>query len=257
MADAQRKGLSPNLYVGTMGWSYSFWKGSFYPTDLPSKDFLSFYAKRFNTVEADSTFYRIPRIETVTDWKQKTPKKFLFSLKFPQKITHFKMLQNCQEETRVFLERASLLGKKLGALLLQFPPMFRQEHMPLIRDYLKTLPKGYHYVVEVRNKSLLNNELYALLREHNVALAWADGAKIPLLPEITADFLYVRWEGDRKTVMGILGKQEVDRTTQIQQWADKLKPFLNEGRLVLGYFSKYYSGLPTSDAEELCKKVEI
>lgn len=251
MANAQRERMNLNLHVGTMGWSYSFWKGKFYPENLGSEGFLTFYAKQFDTVEVDSTFYHIPRAETVANWKQQTPEKFLFSLKFPQKITHFKRLQNCQEDTRVFLERASLLEEKLGALLLQLPPMFQLHQLPLIRDYLKNLPKEYHYVIEVRHKSLLNDELYDLLREQNVALAWIDAPKMPLADELTADFLYVRWEGDRKTVLGILGIQEANRTVQIQQWADKLRPFVKQGTSAFGYFSKYYSGLPTSDAHEL------
>jgi uncharacterized protein YecE (DUF72 family) len=257
LANAQSKGLNANLHVGTMGWSYSFWKGTFYTEDAASQDFLSFYANRFNSVEADSTFYRIPRTETITDWKQQTPDKFYFSLKFPQKITHIKMLQDCQEETRVFLERATLLGDKLGALLLQFPAVFRQQHLPLLRTYLMSLPEGLRYVVEVRNKSLLNDELYALLRENHVALAWVDAAKMPLTDKVTSDFLYIRWEGDRKTVIGTLGKREADRKSQIQQWAEKLKTPLKQGMQVFGYFSKYYSGFPPSDVEELLKNIVL
>ena len=240
-----------------MGWSYSFWKGNFYPQDLPPKDFLSYYAKQFDTVEVDSTFYRIPRTETVTEWKQQTPQGFLFSLKFPQKITHIKMLKDCQEETRVFLEHVGLLEEKLGVLLLQFPPMFRQQHLPLLRDYMKTLPNGFRYAVEVRNKSLLNEDLFALLKERNVALAWVDSPKMPLVTEKTADFVYVRWEGDRKAVTGTLGKIEADREADIQRWAEKLKPLFKKDNSVFGYFSKFYSGFPTSDAEELLKKAKL
>ena len=118
------------LHVGTMGWSYGFWKGTFYPEKLPSKEFLGYYARQFGTVEVDSTFYRIPRTQTVTDWKTQTPEDFVFSLKFPQVITHIKMLEDCQEETNVFLEHASLLKEKLGVLLLQFPYAFKPESFP-------------------------------------------------------------------------------------------------------------------------------
>ncbi len=253
MVDAKTKPVSGNLHVGTMGWSYSFWKPNFYPKGLGSEDFLSYYSKLLDTVEVDSTFYRIPRSETVIEWKQQTPDGFLFSLKFPQKITHIKMLKDAQEETRVFLERISLLEEKLGVQLLQFPPMFRQEHFSLLKDYLAILPKGYRYAVEVRNKSLLSADLYALLKEHNVALAWVDAAKMPLAEEVTADFLYVRWEGDRKTVTGTLGKTETDRSEQIKAWAEKLEALLEKDMPVFGYFSKYYSGFPTWDASELLR----
>jgi len=239
------------LHVGTIGWSYGFWKGSFYPEGLASKDFLAFYAKHFGTVEVDSTFYRIPRRQSVMDWKEQTPEGFLFSLKFPQVITHVKMLKDCEEETSVFLERAELLGEKLGVLLLQFPYNFGTEHVPLLRDFLQTLPKTHRYAMEVRNRKLLNHDFYSVLRDHNAALAWADSPFMPQISELTSDFIYVRWVGDRRRVKGTLGRIEVDRTAQINAWAEKLKPFLEEGTEVFGYFSKYYSGYSPSDAEAL------
>jgi len=239
------------LHVGTMGWSYGFWKGSFYPEGLASKDFLAFYAKHFGTVEVDSTFCRIPRRQSVMDWKEQTPEGFVFSLKFPQVITHVKMLKDCEEETSVFLERAELLGEKLGVLLLQFPYNFGTEHVPLLRDFLQTLPKTHRYAMEVRNRKLLNHDFYSVLRDHNAALAWADSPFMPQISELTSDFIYVRWVGDRRRVKGTLGRIEVDRTAQINAWAEKLKPFLEEGTEVFGYFSKYYSGYSPSDAEAL------
>ena len=240
------------LHVGTMGWSYNFWKGNFYPEGLASKkEFLAYYAKQFSTVEVDSTFYRIPRTQTVTEWKTQTPESFMFSLKFPQVISHVKMLKNCEKETSVFLERAELLGAKLGALLLQFSYAFGPEHVPLLRDFLPTLPKVHRYVVEVRNRKLLNDDFYSVLRDNNAVLAWADDPFIPQISEVTSDFIYVRWVGDRRHVKGTLGKIEVDRKAQINAWADKLEPFLEEGTEVFGYFSKHYSGHSPSDAKEL------
>jgi len=202
-----------------MGWSYDFWKGNFYPEKLASKDFLSYFATQFRSVEVDNTFYRIPSAKTVTDWKNLTPKDFVFSLKFPQAITHMRMLKDCQDVTKVFLDSVSLLGEKLGVLLLQFSPMFMQQHAPLLKDFLGFLPKRHRYAAEVRNKSLLNMEVYQLLRDNHVALAWVDSPSLPLIEEVTADFLYLRWEGDRKTVNGTLGKTETDRIRNIQEWA--------------------------------------
>ncbi|MGW8289270.1 MAG: DUF72 domain-containing protein, partial [Candidatus Bathyarchaeia archaeon] len=144
------------LHVGTMGWSYDFWKGSFYPEHSLSKELLRYYAKQFGTVEVDSTFYRIPRKTTVTKWKEQTPDGFVFSLKFPQVITHVKMLKDCKEETAVFLERISLLKEKLGVLLLQFPYTMKEEKIALLRDFLQSLPKTHRYVVEIRNRKLLD-----------------------------------------------------------------------------------------------------
>lgn len=236
-----------NLHLGTIGWSYSFWKGNFYPAKAASKDFLAYYATQFNTVEVDSTFYRVPMAQTVTNWKQQTPNGFVFSLKFPQVITHVKMLKGCQYETDIFLDRAHMLGEKLGCLLLQFPPNFGIDHMPDLTEFLSKLPKQNHYVVEVRNKTWLKQEFCSLLKANNVALAWADSPLMVEVAEVTADFLYVRWEGDRKKVNGTLGKKEVDKRENLDLWSDKLRFFLDKGTEVFGYFGKYYSGYPPSD----------
>ncbi len=243
------------LHIGTMGWGYNFWRGTFYPIDSESKDFLNYYSKQLGSVEVDNTFYRIPRAENVADWKQQTPENFVFSLKFPQKITHVNMLKNVEEETGAFLKRIRVLDKKLGALLLQFPPSFKQIHASILADYLKALPGDLRYAVEVRDKSLLNDKIYSVLRDNDVALVWVDAAKMPLITEVTADFVYVRWIGDRKAVKGTLGKTEVDKTAEIQKWAAKLKPIASGDTELFGYFSKYYSGNPISDAEVLLKNL--
>lgn len=239
------------LYLGTIGWSYDFWKGNFYPNKTPSKKYLPYYATRFNTVEVDSTFYRIPAEQTVVNWKQQTPDGFLFSLKFPQVITHVKMLKDCQNETNLFLERANLLGTKLGPLLLQFPPSFRAEHFPDLEAFLRKLPTQHRYVVEVRSKDWLNQTYYSLLTAYNVAAAWVDSPIMPQNNQVTTDFLYIRWEGDRQKVNGTIGKIEANKKEELATWADKIKPFLNNQVDVFGYFGKYYSGHPPSDIEKL------
>ena len=238
-----------------MGWSYDFWKGNFYPEQISSKQFLTYYAQQFDTVEVDSTFYRIPRKQTFTDWKEQTPPNFLFSLKFPQIITHIKMLRNCKEETEVFIERAELLQEKLGPLLLQFPPAFKIEHASRLNEFLKRLPKKHHYVVEVRNKSLLNDGFFSMLKENNVAAAWVDTVKMPLVEELTSNIAYVRWEGDRKSVNGTLGRIEVDKSANIEPWSKKLKQLSGQETEVFGYFSKYYSGYPPSDVQDILRNV--
>ena len=148
---------------------------------------------------------------------------------------------------------ASDSEEKLGPLLLQFPYTFGNEHVTLLRDFLKTLPKEHRYVVEVRNKKLLNDSFYSLLRDRNVALAWVDSPFMPPIDEVTSDFIYIRWEGNRRRVKGTLGRKEVDRVNDIKLWAERIKPFLDKQTEVFGYFSKYYSGNPTSDAHELLK----
>jgi len=242
-----------SVHVGTMGWSYGFWVANFYPRGLRPSEFLAEYSKHFGTVEVNNTFYRVPSESTLLKWKEQTPKDFLFSAKFPQAITHRKMLKDCEPETRFFIERISVLQEKVGPLLLQFPPAFGPEEATLLGDFLTKLPNKFRYAVEVRNKRLLNDKLYSLLKENGVTLVIN-----PLIPEtehVTADLAYIRWEGDRRKVNGTLGKVEVDRTGDIKKWAAKITKFLVEAKEVFGYFSKYYSGHPPTDAEQLVESL--
>jgi uncharacterized protein YecE (DUF72 family) len=233
--------------LGTIGWSYNFWKGKFYSNEETPKDYLKYYATQFNSVEVDSTFYRIPSQPTVANWKLQTPENFLFSLKFPQMITHVKMLKKCEYETEVFLKRVRLLGDNLGVLLLQFPPNFGVEHLPDLEAYIEKLPKEIRFAVEVRNKNLLNQTFYSVLETNRVALVWADNLLMSEISAITTNFLYFRWEGNRKKVNGTLGKIEADRIKDLKSEAERIQLFLKKMD-VFGYFGKYYSGYPPSDA---------
>ena len=163
-----------NLHLGTIGWSYSFWKGKFYPNKTASKDFLSYYATKYDTVEVDSTFYRIPTEQAITNWKKQTPENFRFSLKFPSVITHIKMLKDCERETTFFLNEQSCLAKSLGLCFCSFRLILELERLPDLADFLHKLPKHHRYVVEVRDEGFLNQEFYSLLKANNIALAWVD-----------------------------------------------------------------------------------
>ncbi|MGE5532780.1 MAG: DUF72 domain-containing protein [Bacillota bacterium] len=251
MATSEGERISlQSLHLGTIGFSYDFWKGTFYPKKTLPKDYLNYYSTQFNTVEVDSTFYRIPTPPTVTNWKKQTPENFRFSLKFPQRITHFKMLKDCEQETEVFLNRVSLLGEKVGALLLQFPPNFGVDHLPDLETYLQKLPSQHRYAVEVRNKGWLNHDFYSILKSNHAALAWADRPLMAKVSEVTSDFLYIRWEGDRKKANGALGRIEIDRALDLRLEAERIKTFLDKME-VFGYFGKYYSGYPPSDVTTL------
>ena len=241
------------VHIGTMGWSYSFWTGGFYPADLAPENFLSEYAMHFDTVEVDNTFYRIPSKDTVEKWRGQTSPNFLFSAKFPRRITHEKMLKDCEEVVKVFLERISCLQDKLGPLLLQFPYAFKLEHVELLRDLLSGLPKAHRYVVEVRNKKLLQEEFYSLLKENKTALALVEQPFMPTIEVMTSDFTYIRLEDDRRKVTGTLGKVEIDKSDGIRVWAERIKKYLDLSIEVFVYFSKYYSGYPPTDAAQLTK----
>ncbi len=154
------------------------------------------------------------------------------------------------------MKRAKLLGENLGSLLIQLPPNFKDEKYDTLRSFLDKLPNSFRYAIEVRNRAMLCPELYKTLREHNVALAWADSFSNPAVLEKTGEFIYVRWEGDRKKVNGTLGKVEADQTSYTETWAEKLRSCEYKGTQIFGYFSKYYSGLPTEDAQQLRKFLE-
>ncbi|MCZ7394374.1 MAG: DUF72 domain-containing protein [Candidatus Methanoperedens sp.] len=237
------------MHIGTMGWSYDFWIGNFYPEG--SENLLTEYAKNFSTVEINNTFYRIPSRDTVRNWKEEVPQNFIFSAKFPRKITHIKMLQDCEEELPVFIEHMSLLGNKLGPMLIQLPPGFAPEKSGILKDFLTGLPKGHRFAVEIKNKKWLGDKFYDLLRDNGVALVLIDHPWMPEMSTITADFTYIRWEGDRNKIKGTLGKVERDRSEDIKNWGMKVKGFFEDSVEVFGYFSKSYSGYPPGDVRML------
>lgn len=239
------------VHVGTMGWSYGFWVGSFYPANLKSTQFLTEYSKHFDTVEVNNTFYKIPSKDVLSKWSEQTPPRFFFSAKFPQVITHKKMLKDCELELELFIERISALQDKLGPLLLQFPPAFGPEKLALLKDFLPRLPKKYRFAIEIRNDRALDEKLYSVLRENGIALALVISPFMPQSEQFTTDFTYIRWEGDRSKVNGMLGKVEVDRTQEIGKWAERIIGILDKTSQVFGYFSKYYSGHPPTDARKL------
>jgi uncharacterized protein YecE (DUF72 family) len=250
---------SGKLRVGTSAFTAAGWEGSFYPSGMPPRDFLSYYATQFNTVEVDSTFYRTPAASTVEGWAKKTPEDFIFSLKVPQIITHEKVLQDCQAEFEQFVSVACLLGKeKLGPLLLQFPYFNKtkfnsgREFLARLAPFLKKLPKDYQFVVEIRNKQWLSTEFFDLLREHRVAFALIDQAWMPRPRElfdkfdpITAPFTYVRWLGDRKGIEELTkswDKTIVDRRREIAEWVKILKQLMTRNLKAYAYANNHYAG---------------
>jgi len=234
--------------IGTMGWSYEFWRGNFYPQDMKIGEALREYSKRFNAVEIDSSFYRIPSQKTVKNWREETPEDFVLTAKFPRKVTHIKMLRDCEDEVEVFIRNISLLGEKLGPLLLQFPSSFKPDNFKLLKDFLDALPKGRRYTVEVRNKNWFNDEFYSLLRDNGVALALLEHPWLPKIDVVTSDFVYVRWEGDPRKVSGTTGKVERERTADVEKWVPRIK-MMSADHDVFGFFSKYFSGHPPTDAK--------
>jgi uncharacterized protein YecE (DUF72 family) len=184
---------SGQLRVGTSGYSYKQWKGSFYPEKLPDKEMLSFYAKQFSTVEINHSFYRMPTESVLLNWAKSVPEGFRFALKANQQITHIQRLRNCESTFKRFLEVASVLndGDHLGPILVQLPPTFKFDR-PLLEDFLALRPPAFSLAFEVRHASWYSEETYAVLRQHRTALCLAETDKQTPPDIVTADFTYVR-----------------------------------------------------------------
>jgi uncharacterized protein YecE (DUF72 family) len=211
------------IHVGTSGYNYPEWKGSFYPSDLPATKMLPYYAERFSTVEINYTFYRMPTAKLVTGWAAQVPADFRFTLKAPRRITHDRKLREVADSLRAFLDAASELGPRLGALLFQLPPTFKKD-LAALDDFLAAMPPRVCGAFEFRHDSWLDEEVYARLRDRNLALCIADSEtrKTPVIA--TADYAYLRLRDE--------GYQEPD----IAAWADLIRDLSTRCTDVFVYF---------------------
>jgi uncharacterized protein YecE (DUF72 family) len=248
----------PKIYLGTSAFTAAGWQGAFYPPEIKSKDYLSYYAQHFDTVEVNSTLYGCPAPRTVENWAAKTPASFIFSIKTPRSITHDKILANCDTELEEFLTTMEILGTKLGPILFQFPQfspgVFADRHAFTDRLilFLKKLPAGRKYAIEIRNPEWLDAEFADLLRQHQIALALPDLPYMPRPEElvqkfdpITADWSYIRWLGDRKGIeLQTLtwDKTIVDRTAELTSWVDFCYQIKRRGITVYAYANNHYAG---------------
>jgi uncharacterized protein YecE (DUF72 family) len=180
------------LYVGTSGYSYKEWKGSFYPESIPAKDMLSYYASRFNAVELNNTFYRMPQQSTIDTWKSQVPDNFRFTMKASQLITHFKKLKDAARETKIMLQRYAAFEDRMGAVLYRLPPDLKKD-IKRLETFLKHLPANPPAAFQLEDPTWLDDDVFALLRSHNRALSITDTDEMPVSQiENTADWGYVR-----------------------------------------------------------------
>jgi len=180
-----------NIRVGTSGWSFKEWKGSFYPKDLPDGEMLAYYGKRFSTVEVNNTFYRMPKEKVLLEWAEQVPAGFQFAVKASQRITHHARLKNVSEEVQYFLRVCSALGEKRGPSLFQLPPNLKAD-LPLLTDFLALLPHRWRATVEFRHKTWFTDPVYEALRQHDVALTIADQDDLETPLVATASWGYLR-----------------------------------------------------------------
>ena len=184
--------MGPVTYlIGTSGYNYPEWRGTFYPEKFSTSKMLAFYAQHFNTVEVNYTFYRMPTPALLEGWSKGTPDGFRFTLKAPRRITHDSKLRRCEDLTRAFCQTASGLGSKLGVLLFQLPPTFKRDDS-VFQSFLDLLPEGTRAAFEFRHPSWHDEEVFDALRRRNLALCVADSEKMSTPVVTTADYAYFR-----------------------------------------------------------------
>jgi uncharacterized protein YecE (DUF72 family) len=245
------------IHIGTSGWSYADWVGPLYAAGTPAGRYLGEYARHFSAVEIDSTFYRIPGERMVDGWAAATPPRFTFAPKFPQIITHERRLQACDAERDLFLGRLGRLGEKLGPLVLQFDYTFRYEEHHLLEAFLMGLPPGRRIAVEVRHRGWLRDEFYALLERRRAALVLHDLHYMPALNRATADFVYIRLLGKRSLVPDDFSRVRIDRTKELDAWAEKVRSFADRGLEIFVFANNRYQGHAPATCRDLARRLGI
>lgn len=229
------------VLLGTQGFSFPDWVGPFYPAGTPRNRFLEEYAQRLPVVEIDSTFYGVPRANTIQGWRERTPQDFQFAAKFPKLITHEKKLDRARGDAEAFVGTMQALGDKLAVLILQFAYDFTPDLFDRLDGFLEDLPEGPRYAVEVRNRAWLTPDLGEMLSNHNIAMVLQDLHYMPKLDWLTADFTVIRWLGRRKDIEHF-DRIQIDRTQELEVWADRVRDFLERGADVFGFFNNHYAG---------------
>lgn len=213
------------LLVGTSGYSYPKWKGSFYPEKLPAKETLPFYAQRFAAVEINNTFYKMPSESDLASWAAQVPRRFRFALKAPQSITHFKRLKNSSKPTNHLFQVAVELKNRLGPILFGLPPNFKKD-LPRLEAFLKLIPRRAKIAFEFRHASWFDDEVWDCLRKHRAALCIAHTDEFPS-PEVisTTNWGYVRLRREKYS------KKELAKWAtriQLQPWKEAYVFFKHE-----------------------------
>ncbi|MDK3156470.1 DUF72 domain-containing protein [Kamptonema cortianum] len=254
------------IHVGTTGWSHPGWKGVFYPIDLLPHDYLSHYARHFDCVEIDSTFYQIPSIQLTQSWNERTPSHFLFLPKIPRSISHEAGLHDCQSEITLFLQSLGPIHSKLGRILLQLPLPFhpRQEALSL-KKFILSWPESFPLSIEFQNPAWAKSRIANLLKDKNIPWCWVDMtapgdkmfAALELHPRTSHD-LHVRLLGNhppkrpqKENTHTTPDKIIRDRHPMLEQWAMTLRHHLATGHRAFCLVNNHYEGF----APESCVRL--
>ena len=246
--------MEKKFRIGCSGWSYpekNGWIGNFYPKKIPVGKMFPFYSKIFDTVELNTTFYNLPKVGTVENWAKKSPNDFIFSVKFPQDITHKKIGKQPvdEEDLMAFFYVIAPLEKKIGPILVQFPPSFKFD-LELLEDLLALLPsRDNRYTVEFRDISWVTSKTYKLLEEYKVAYCIVDEPKLPPDVIVTTDFAYIRWHGrNKRHWYNYLYTKE-----ELEEWVLNIEKIQDEVKTVYGYFNNHPHGQAPTNCRDLLK----
>jgi uncharacterized protein YecE (DUF72 family) len=229
--------VTQRVQVGTSGYNYPEWRGTFYPEKFSGDKMLPYYAARFPTVEINYTFYRMPTEALLAGWAAATPEGFTFTLKAPRRITHDSKLQRCEDALQAFCRTARTLGPRLAALLFQLPPTFKKD-AAVLQQFVGLLPEGTRAAFEFRHASWFDDDVYDALRSRNLALCIADSEKMSTPLQITADYGYFRLRDE--------GYQQAD----IDRWASTIRGLADVGDVFV-YFKHEEQGLGPDFAQRL------
>ncbi len=238
--------MAAEIHIGTQGWNYEGWIGSFYPAKTAVKETLHLYAQIFDTVEIDSTFYAIPPENAVANWFRRTPDHFTFSVKLLSEITHKTRLRNSESLLVAFVERMRQLHHKLAVILIQMPPDFSPSEHSALSQFLKLLPNDVHFAIEFRQAKWITKSLIDELQAHHVTLALTDGKWIgrelsfQAVEFLQSSFAYVRWLGPRE--LTDFSRIQIDRTKELHQWQEALRNLSDKTSKIFGYFNNHFQG---------------
>ena len=229
--------MPQRVQVGTSGYNYPEWRGTFYPEKFSADKMLPYYAGRFPTVEINYTFYRLPTDTLLAGWAAATPDGFTFTLKAPRRITHDSKLQHAEDALQTFCRTARTLGPRLATLLFQLPPTFKKDR-DVLRAFVELLPEGTRAAFEFRHPSWFDADVFDTLRSRNVALCIADSERLSTPVEMTAGYAYFRLRDE--------GYQQAD----IERWAETIRglPAVDD---VFVYFKHEEQGLGPEFAKRL------
>lgn len=244
-----------NVFLGTSGWSYQEWEGSFY--EQKEKHKLKTYSRVFSTVEIDSTFYRVPSKGTVFGWLRYSPSDFVFTAKLPKTITHDKMLGlrgDIEPDLEGFFEvmRPLQLGGKLGCFLIQLPPKY-EFNLENLETFFKSLDTTFRFAVEFRNLSWIREETWPLLKKYDIAYTIVDEPLLPPQVQVTTDFAYFRWHGKGKKIWFDYRYSE----EELEPWIPKIQQTAQQVKKVYGYFNNHYHGHAPENCLQLLERLGL